>query len=144
VGRMVGKRVYIDHLKHVPLFSECSRKDLEKLAAHSDVIELPAGRVIMHQGMPGSDAFVVLEGTVTVRRNGRKVVDLGPGAVVGELSLLDQGDRSASVECASTCSLLVLTRGEFLAAIDEVPALSRKLFASLAGRLRNLDGRSYV
>jgi CRP-like cAMP-binding protein len=140
----MSKRVYVDHLKNVALFSECSRKDLEKIASHSDVVDLPAGRVVMHEGQTGSEAFVVLKGTVTVRRNGRKVTELGSGAMVGELSLLDQGVRSATVECTTDCSLLVLTRSALVGAIEEVPAMSRKLFAALASRLRDLDGRSYV
>ncbi len=141
---MIIKRVYIDHLKNVGLFNECSRKDLEKIAAHSDAVDLPAGRVIMHEGRVGSEAFVVLKGTVAVRRNGRKVTELGVGAMVGELSLLDGGVRSATVECLTDCTLLVLTRGALRGAIEEVPALSHKLFAALASRLRDLDGRRYV
>ncbi len=141
---MIIKRIYIDHLKNVGLFNECSRKDLEKIAERSDVVDLPAGRVIMHEGKTGSEAFVVLKGIVTVRRNGRKVADLGAGAMVGELSLLDEGVRSATVECATDCSLLVLTRSSLRSAIEDVPALSRKLFAALASRLRDLDGRRYV
>lgn len=141
---MVSKRVYIDHLKHVPLFSECSRKDLEKIASRSDVLDLPAGRVIMHEGKPGSEAYVVLTGHLAVRRKGRKVAELGAGAIVGELALLDQGARSATVDCTTDCSLLVLNRQALLGAVAEVPALSHKLFAALAGRLRNVDGRNYV
>ena len=140
----MSKRVYVDHLKNVALFSECSRKDLEKVASRSDVVDLPAGRVLMHEGKAGAEAFVVLTGTVVIRRNGRKVTELGPGAMVGELALLDEGVRTATVECATDCSLLVLTRGALMGAVDEVPAISRKLFAALAARLRDLDGRHYV
>ena len=141
---MIAKRIYIDHLKNVGLFRECSRKDLEKIAARSDAIDLPAGRVIMHEGKPGAEAFIVLKGTVAVRRNGRKVTELGIGAMVGELSLFDDGVRSATVECVTDCSLLVLSRGSFRMAIEEVPAMSHKLFAAMASRLRTVDGRSYV
>ena len=141
---MIIKRVYIDHLKNVGLFSECSRKDLEKIASRSDVVDLPAGRVLMHEGKPGSEAFVVLKGRVAVRRNGRKVTELGEGSMVGELSLLDQGERSATVDCLTDCTLLVLSRGALLGALEEVPALTHKLFASLASRLRDIDGRRYV
>jgi CRP-like cAMP-binding protein len=140
----MSSKVHVDHLRNTVLFRECSRKDLEKIAAHSDVVELPAGRVLMHQGMPGSEAFVVLKGRVTVQRQGRTVVELGEGAMVGELALLDQGLRTATVTCLTDCSLLVLSRGALLGALDDVPVLTHKLFEALAARLRDLDARSYV
>ncbi len=141
---MASKRVRVDHLRNVPLFRDLPRKDLEKLAMHSDVVDVPAGRVLMHQGQPGSEAFVVLGGVVVVRRNGRKVTELGPGAIVGELALLDQGPRTATVETSTDCTLLVLTSGALLGAIDEIPGLSHKLFSSLASRLRELDRRAHL
>ncbi len=141
---MAIKRIYVDHLRNVALFSECTRKDLEKIAARTDVVDVPAGRVLMHEGKVGSEAFVLLKGTVAVRRNGRKVTELGVGAMVGELSLFDDGVRSATVECLTDCSVLVLTRGSLRSAIEEVPAMSHKLFAAMASRLRTIDGRSYV
>jgi CRP-like cAMP-binding protein len=141
---MVTKRVYIDHLRGVSLFREFSRRELEKLASVSDVVEVPAGRVIMTEGQPGREAFIVLGGTVTVTRNGRKVAELGEGAILGELSLLDHGPRTATATCSTDCTMLLLTDGALLGMVDEIPALSRKLFVSLAGRVRDLDGRHYV
>jgi CRP-like cAMP-binding protein len=140
----MAKKVHVDHLRNAPLFSECSRKDLGKIATHSDVVELPAGRVLMHQGMQGSEAFVVLKGRISVRRHGRLVTELGEGAMVGELALLDQGPRTATVTCLTDCSLLVLSRGALLGALDDVPVLTHKLFEALAARLRDLDQRSFV
>lgn len=141
---MASKRVRVDHLRNVPLFRDCTRKELEQIAMHSDVVDVPAGRVLMHQGKPGSDAFVVLSGSVGVRRNGRKVADLGAGAIVGELALLDQGPRTATVECTTACTLLVLTSGALLGSVAEIPGLSHKLFSALASRLRELDRRANV
>ncbi|MCB0997797.1 MAG: cyclic nucleotide-binding domain-containing protein [Acidimicrobiales bacterium] len=138
---MASKRVHVDHLKNVSLFRECTRKELEKIAARSDVIDLPAGRVLMHEGMPGSEAFVVLRGRVAVRRGGRKIAELADGAMVGELSLLDHGLRTATVDCLTECQLLVLTSGALLGCLDEVPSVAHKLMAALAGQLRNLDAK---
>jgi CRP/FNR family cyclic AMP-dependent transcriptional regulator len=138
------KRAYIDHLRGVSLFSELSRRDLEKIASRSDVVDLPAGRVIMQQAQPGREAFVILKGSVSVRRNGRKVTVLQEGAMLGELSLLDHGPRTATATCDTDCTLLLLTDGALLGVVDEVHALSRKLFVSLAARIRDLDGRHYV
>jgi len=103
---------------------------------------MAAGALIVDQGQTGREAFVVLEGTVTVRRNGKKVASLGPGTIVGELSLLDHGPRTASVYAETDVTLLLITQRHFTAVLDEVPALSHRLLAALANRIRELD-RSY-
>ena len=74
-----------------------------------------------------------------MRRNGKKVATLSSGAVVGELSLLDHGPRTASVTTDTDCVMLVISQRQFLAVIDAIPALSHKLLATLAGRIRELD-----
>jgi CRP-like cAMP-binding protein len=137
--RMASKKAYLEHLRNVSLFQSCSQKDLEKIAKAGDEVSMPAGSLIVDQGQTGREAFVVLEGTVTVKRNGKKVASLGPGTVVGELSLLDHGPRTATVICETDCTLLLLSQRHFMAVVDDVPALSHKLLASLAGRIRDLD-----
>ena len=89
------------------MFAECSKRELQAIQKAGDQITMTAGTLIVDQGQMGREAFVLLDGEVTVRRNGRKVVSLGPGAVVGELSLLDHGPRTASVICDTDCSLFV-------------------------------------
>ena len=64
---------------------------------------------------------------------------LGPGAVIGELSLLDHGPRTATVSADTDCTMLVISQRQFLAVIDAIPAISHKLLATLAGRIRELD-----
>ena len=76
---MASKKNHLDALREVPLFSGCSNKELEKVAKASDEIRMTAGTLIVDQGQTGREAFVVLEGEVEVKRNGRKVATLGPG-----------------------------------------------------------------
>lgn len=140
---MASKKASIEHLRKVSLFSSCSTKDLEKILKAGDSIVASAGQVIIDQGQTGREAFVIMSGTATVKRNGKKVATLGPGAVVGELSLLDHGPRTASVVCDDACELLVLQQRHFLAVLDDVPALSHKLLASLAARIREFDRQYY-
>jgi CRP-like cAMP-binding protein len=94
------------------------------------------------QGEPGREAFIILSGKAIVKRSGKKVATLGTGSVVGELSLLDNGPRTATVVCDTECQVLVISRGNFLRVIDKVPALAHKLFGALAMRIRDLD-RAY-
>ena len=140
----MAKRVYIDHLRNVGLFSGLSRKELELVASLTDVVTVPAGFVVFEQGKPGKDAFVLLEGTAMVSRNGRRVSTLHAGAVFGELSLFDRGLRTATVVTETPSTMLTLTCGALVAATEQVPTLLRKILASAAGRVRDLDRRLVV
>jgi CRP-like cAMP-binding protein len=136
---MASKKTYLESLRNVALFSSCSTKDLEKIAKAADEVSVSPGTLIVDQGQTGREAFVIIKGSATVKRNGKKVASLGPGSVVGELSLLDHGPRTAAVIAETDCVLLVISQRQFLAVIDAIPALSHKLLATLAGRIRELD-----
>ena len=140
---MASKKASLEHLRHASLFASCSTKDLQKIAKVGDEITMAAGTMIVDQGQTGREAFIVLEGTVIVKRNGKKVATLGAGTMVGELSLLDHGPRTATVTCESDCTLMLITQRHFSAVLDEIPALAHKLLASLAGRIRELDRQYY-
>ena len=136
---MANRGVYVEHLRRVALFAGLTKKELEQVASAGSEVDVAAGKVLMEQGHSGSDAFIVLKGTFVVRRNGRKVAELNAGDIAGELALLDDGPRSATVECISDGSVLVSGRGQFRAVLDDIPTLTHKLLAALAGRIRNLD-----
>jgi CRP-like cAMP-binding protein len=139
---MANKDEYLDHLAEVPLFSACTRKDLQLIARASDEVSVKDGRVLVEQGKPGHEFFLILEGTAVVRRNNRKVADLGPGQYFGELSLLDRGPRTATVVATSDARVLVLGQREFLGVLDEVPGLAYKILRLMAHRLREADLRN--
>ena len=140
---MASKKAYIAHLANAPLFSSCSRKELERIARASDEITMTAGSVIVDQGQTGREAFVILSGSVTVKRAGRKITTLGPGGVVGELSLLDHGPRTATAVCDTDCDLLVIDQRHFRAILEDVPVMTIKLLSVLSGRIRELDRQYY-
>lgn len=136
---MASRSVYVEHLRNVSLFSGLSKKDLELVAGAGAEVSVAEGAVILEQGGGGRSAYVILSGEFVVRRNGRKVATLGPGAIVGELALVDDQPRSATVVCTVPARVLEVTSGQFRAVLDEVPALAHKLMSALAGRVRNLD-----
>ena len=140
---MASKRAYLDHLRNVPLFSSCSNKELQTIARATDELTVPAGHVLTDQGQMGREAFIIVDGSATVKRNGKKVATLGPGSVVGELSLLDHGPRTATVTTDTDATVLVIEQRYFLGVLEDVPALARKLLASLAGRVREFDRQYY-
>ncbi|MBP9054254.1 MAG: cyclic nucleotide-binding domain-containing protein, partial [Ilumatobacteraceae bacterium] len=105
---MANRGVYVEHLRRVALFAGLTKKELEQVASAGSEVDVAAGKVLMEQGHSGSDAFIVLKGTFVVRRNGRKVAELNAGDIAAELALLDDGPRSATVECISDGSVLVI------------------------------------
>lgn len=139
IRRMASKKEALEHLRKVPLFSACSAKDLERVLKAGTSVTTAAGQVIIDQGQTGREAFVLLSGTATVKRNGKKVATIGAGAIVGELSLFDHGPRTATVTCDTECDLLVIGQREFLAVIEQVPALTRRILEYLAGKIRDFD-----
>jgi len=134
----------IDHLAQVPLFSGCSQRDLQHLARVVDEVQLPHGTVLTHEGDVGREAFVFVHGTAEVTRDGVTVAEIGPGDVVGEMSLLDGGPRSATVTATSDIEALVLTRPAFDTVLAEVPAFAHRLLVSLAHRLRSVEESTHL
>ena len=140
---MRKKDQYLDHLAKVPLFSACSKKELQTIARAADDVEVPAGKVLVEEGKPGHEFFLIIDGTASVKRGKKEIVKLGPGQYFGELALLDRGPRSASVIAKDDMELLVLGQREFAGVIDEVPTLAHKLLTSMARRLREADAKAY-
>lgn len=139
----MARASHLDHLASVSLFSACSKKELQAVARASDEVALPAGRHLCEQGSIGREAFIILDGTAEVRRNGRKVATLGEGDCFGELALLDHGPRTATVTAATDLKVLVLAAREFAAVLDEVPPVAHKLLKALAARIRELDVKTF-
>jgi CRP-like cAMP-binding protein len=133
----------IDLLAKVPLFANLSKTQLGVVARAADEIPVSAGDVLARQGAAGDEAFVLVTGELIVRRNGRKVATLSPGAVVGEMALIDGGARSADVIADTDGAVLVMHRREFGGVMDEVPAIQRKLMVNLSERLREADRKLY-
>jgi CRP-like cAMP-binding protein len=130
-------------LSKIWLFSTSSTKELRTIRRALEEVTVPAGRMLCEQGTIGREFFLIVTGQASVRRNNRKVATLGPGQYFGELALLDRRPRSASVISDAEMTLLVLGQREFNAVLDTVPALSRKLLAAMATRLRDSDDKAY-
>lgn len=130
----------VEALKRAPLFEGLSRKELVELARLSDDIEVPAGRVLCQEGDRGREFFVLVEGTVDVARNGRRVARLGAGDFVGEISLLEPATpRTATVTARTPLRFFVLTPKAFQQMLDENPRIERKVLRALARRVLELS-----
>jgi CRP/FNR family cyclic AMP-dependent transcriptional regulator len=136
---MASSSSYLDHLAAVPIFEGLSKAELKRIAALADEVTVKPGRALVEQGKLGHEFFLILGGEAVVRRNGRKVATLGKGSYFGELALLDRGPRDATVVAETDMQLLVLGQREFLALVEDVPALSLKLLRTMARRLHQAE-----
>ena len=128
-----------DGLASVALFSACTKRDLQIIARHTEVVELPEDTTVVEDGAPGDAFFYILDGEAVVRRNGRKVTTLTRGDHFGELALLDPAPRNATIEATTALVVGVLGERIFRAILRDVPAFNDKLLRGLVRRLRQYD-----
>ena len=134
---MLRKNAKVDLIKHVPLFSGCSKRELEQIAGIADEIEIPAGKALTREGAAGHEFFVLAEGSAEVERKGRTVNKLGSGDFLGEIALITGVPRTATVTTTSPCQMLVITARDFKALLRRMPSLQLKVLEALAARLPN-------
>jgi CRP/FNR family transcriptional regulator, cyclic AMP receptor protein len=129
----------VDLLESVPLFRECSKRQLRSIAGICETYDVPAGTVLTRAGEPGEEFFLIIDGTVRVEVSARRQVHLGAGEYFGEMSLLDGEPRSASVVAESTLRLLVIRRPSFQKLLDNTPGIARGLLVTLSRRVREAE-----
>ena len=100
-------------LRDVPFFSGLSKRELATIAQNTDEVEVQAGRTLARDGDFGQEFFVIIDGTAEVLRDGAPIAELGPGEFFGEMALLDEERRVASVRAISAMRVLVMTRQSF-------------------------------
>lgn len=131
-------------LSRVPLFSRCSRKELEFLASHTDEVDLAANHTLIKEGSPSDSFYVLLEGEATVDVDGKSRPLLRAGDFFGEISMLDRGRATATVVTATPVRAMVMSHAQFRDAIKSSDPLLSTVIAAMADRLRrdSLDRRS--
>jgi CRP/FNR family transcriptional regulator, cyclic AMP receptor protein len=137
-----SKDEYLEYLRRVPLFSACGNKELRRIASLTFDTTAEPGTEIVREGEPGHEFFLITEGTAIASLRGETLTTFGSGDFFGEMALVDQGPRSATVTAKSKVSLLVLGEREFSALIDDVPAVGKKILRGVANRLRSYQTAS--
>jgi CRP/FNR family cyclic AMP-dependent transcriptional regulator len=136
---MFAKNVKVERLARVPLFAQCTQRELAQVASVADELSLPAGRTLMREGDSGRELVVVLEGDVEVRRSGRKVRLGSDRNVFGEGALLTGAPRNATVTTTTAATVLVITDRAFDRLLRDMPAIQRKVLTSVAERAAITD-----
>jgi CRP/FNR family transcriptional regulator, cyclic AMP receptor protein len=139
-----GKARKSELLAQMPLFSTLSRHQLALVSTVTVPDELPAGTILTRQGATGGIAYILASGRAEVLRAGRRLALLGPGDVVGELSLIDGKPRSATVKALSDLEVLQIDARDLKLLLRKAPAVTRNLMVALAGRLRDADALPLV
>ena len=130
-----------ERLRGIPLFAELDDEALTSVAEVSSEFEVPAGRVLVEHGQPGSGMFCITEGTVTVDLPGGPV-ELGPGEFVGELAILADGvTRVARVRASTPVKGVAIGRSAFSELLRREPNVALGMLPVLARRLADAESR---
>jgi CRP-like cAMP-binding protein len=138
--RLFTQNTKVEALKRAPLFAGLSRKELTHLARVSEDLEIPAGTALCREGEIGHEFFVIVDGEVEVTRGGKRLAMRGGGEFFGEIALLEQTPRTATVTAKTPLRVFVLTDKDFRDLINESPAVERKVLRALARRVVELSG----
>jgi len=125
----------VELIKHTPLFANCSKRELQEIAHIADEIDLREGKEMTRQGAPGREFFVLLEGEADVTKDGRRINLLSPGDFFGEIALVSDTPRTATVTATTPVRALVITDRSFRRLLKDQPEIQSKVLAALAARV---------
>ena len=121
-------------LKDVPLFDGLSRRERDHVARWADVINLPTGYHLADQGAFAHEFFALLDGKVEVARDGARLVELGPGDFFGEIALVEQDRRTATVTAVKRVTAIVMHARDFEAMRIEFPQIAGRIHEAVHAR----------
>ena len=138
---MATKAELLEQLGSVRLFQGLSRTDLKDLLDISKVVNHAEGHTIIRAGQRGVAFHLILEGEARVVRGGKTAVRLGPGEFFGEMALIDEGTRTATVVAATPLTTLGIAVWDFRPLVKRRPEMAWKLLVHVTGRLREAQNR---
>jgi CRP/FNR family transcriptional regulator, cyclic AMP receptor protein len=125
----------VESLGRCPLFEGLDRKHLGELARLTEDVDVPAGEVVWHEGAIGYEFCVIVDGEAEVTRHGQRLATCGPGDFLGEIALIEQVRRTATVTAKTPLRVFVLTGGNLRTVLDHNPEVERKVLRALARRV---------
>jgi len=134
----------MDLLQRAPLFAGLARKQLGAIAHIADLIDVPAGTALTHEGRHEGYFFVIVSGTVRIEQGGRLINTLGAGDFLGEIALLDGGPRTASATAETACRLLSVTRERFHDLLDTSQSVRAAILEAVGQRMRAIDADAVI
>jgi CRP/FNR family transcriptional regulator, cyclic AMP receptor protein len=132
---VLRKNAKVELIKRVPLFSHCSKKELGLVAQIADEIDIPEGKTLMREGDRGREFFILVDGSAEVRKRNRKLNTMGGGDFFGEIALVSERPRTATVTTTAPSRVLVVTAQAFRSLLGRAPEVQRKVLQALADRV---------
>jgi CRP-like cAMP-binding protein len=123
------------HLTGVPLLADLSKRDLEHVARWADEVDMAPGRHLLDEGALPHEFFLILEGEVEVTHDGQTLATLGPGDFFGEIAILEDMRRTATVVTTTPCRLAVMTPQAFSSMRSAMPVVADRIQAAALARL---------
>ena len=136
---MAGGDAKLDLLRSITIFSACGSKDLVELGQLLDEVDIPDGKLITREGDTASEMFVIVAGRARVEKGGRLLNELGPGGVIGEMALISEGKRNATVTADGQVKAFVAGHREFHSLMDRYPDFRMRVLEGLAKKVRMLE-----
>jgi len=136
--KLFSKDEKVEALKRAPLFEGLSKQEVTRIAQASEDLDLKAGTVLCKEGGLAREFFVLLDGTVDVRKGGRRIATRQAPDFIGEIGLIAKTPRTATVTATTPVRCFVLTSRDLKRAMDDNPGIERKLMRALAQRLIDL------
>ena len=134
----------MEALRNVPLFAELTDEDLERLARQMKERRFSAGSTVTSEGAGGAGFFVIIEGSATVTVGDEERAQLGAGDHFGEIALIDEGMRSATITAETDLLCYGMTAWEFRPFIEEHPQVAWVMLQTLARRLREAQAHEHT
>lgn len=129
----------VQALRQVPLLRDLDRTDLEEVGKISYSVTRQEGEPLLLQGDVGTELLLLVEGTARVELDGKAIGEVGPNSILGEMALIDNHRRSASVIAVTPCEVLVIPYGKFWDFLGRAPSVQRTLLITLSRRVRDLE-----
>jgi CRP-like cAMP-binding protein len=126
-------------LRGVPLFADLDDRAVQAVAILAHEAAFNAGDVLMLEGEPGDAFYVIVDGTVRIERGERAIRSLTAGGYLGEIALYDRRPRTATATCVTDVRALSIRAHEFERLMETLPAVARRIRATVDRRSRNAD-----
>ena len=130
-----------EFVARVPIFANCTPEEIAAITGVAQEGFFAPGQIIVTQGTPGQAFYLILTGRVEILRDGASLGAFGPGDFFGEMSLLDQAPRSATIRALDQTQCLMLSSWDFKALLERHPSIAIKLLEVLSRRLRVANER---
>ncbi|HSG12589.1 MAG TPA: cyclic nucleotide-binding domain-containing protein [Gaiellaceae bacterium] len=123
----------------VPLFAGLSKRELAQVSAIADELDFGSGKTLIREGDAGREFFILLEGSADVTLKGKVLATHGPGAFFGEVALMCDTPRIATVKTTSPSRALVITDRDFRTLVKTSPGIALKVLEAVGRRLPSDD-----